>query len=575
MTQFLLETLLWTGALIALVLVLRRPVTRWLGAQAAYALWLLPVARLFMPPIVLPAWLKPEAPLSTGSGSETIAFGGELDAVNGSAVATSLESAVLPGETYQLAAAAESSFLPSPADLVAALLVIWIIGAAVFLARRFVQYHAMRAELLEGSYSVGQSGNVRLVETSAVDGPVAFGVLDKVVALPLDFMISRDRAARDLAIEHELAHHHGHDLLANICVQPLFALHWFNPLGWVGWRALRRDQEAACDARVLASRPKDDRAKYAGVIAELATAANGNTRLALAAPMACPVLGDKSIIHRLRSISMSDISHRRKLTGRALLVGGALTLPLTASISYATAPAPAAPTAPLAMIAPVPPAPPIAPVPPAPISLQAATQASVSVDAETLADVERELDELDAELERAEEEIERELERAEERAEREIEREERRLEKSERSEEREREIRIIRSNSRNISAEAARQARISIQKVRKDFAENGKMRTELRLALAEAHSRKPKVVVDCKGDSSEIAVHETDDKGQTTIFLCRTAIEKTARDSIGYAREAIERDRSMSAGHKAEALRSIDEALRDLDVSISELNVTT
>jgi len=51
--------------------------------------------------------------------------------------------------------------------------------------------------------------------------------------------------------------------------------------------------------------------------------------------MACPVLGDKSIIHRLRSLTMSDISTRRRWAGRSLLLASALALPLTASISYA------------------------------------------------------------------------------------------------------------------------------------------------------------------------------------------------------------------------------------------------
>ena len=47
---FLFDTLLWTGALIALVMVLRRPVARHFGAGAAYALWFLPLARLIVPP---------------------------------------------------------------------------------------------------------------------------------------------------------------------------------------------------------------------------------------------------------------------------------------------------------------------------------------------------------------------------------------------------------------------------------------------------------------------------------------------------------------------------------------------
>ena len=56
---FLFDTLVWTGALIALVMVLRRPVARHFGAGAAYALWFLPLARLVIPPFTLPAWMRP------------------------------------------------------------------------------------------------------------------------------------------------------------------------------------------------------------------------------------------------------------------------------------------------------------------------------------------------------------------------------------------------------------------------------------------------------------------------------------------------------------------------------------
>ncbi|MFM5907931.1 MAG: M56 family metallopeptidase, partial [Novosphingobium sp.] len=180
-----------------------------------------------------------------------------------------------------------------------------------------------------------------------------FGVRDKVIALPMGFMGWHDRTARDLALAHELAHHRGHDLLINMLAQPVLALHWFNPLAWAGWRAMRRDQEAACDARVLAGRGSAVRADYGRLIAGLA----GGPRLALAAPMAGPnflgpVLGEKSIIHRLRSISMPEPTKTRRLAGRSLLIGAALALPLTATIGYAAPETPVPSAAPEAAGAP-------------------------------------------------------------------------------------------------------------------------------------------------------------------------------------------------------------------------------
>ncbi|MFM5932076.1 MAG: M56 family metallopeptidase [Novosphingobium sp.] len=328
MSTFLFDTMLMTGLLIGLVLLLRRPVGRMFGAQAAYALWLLPFLRLLLPPVELPASMAPQA------------------------------DAAVPVETL-VVYAAEPAAIPVEAgfDWAAAGVALWLLGAVAFLAWRTIAYLRMRRELLVDAVAVGEAGPVRLVESPSVSAPVAFGVRDKVIALPMGFMGWHDRTARDLALAHELAHHQGHDLLINMLAQPVLALHWFNPLAWAGWRAMRRDQEAACDARVLAGQGSAVRADYGRLIAGLA----GGPRLALAAPMACPVLGEKSIIHRLRSISMPEPTKTRRLAGRSLLIGAALALPLTATIGYAAPDAPEPPMPPAAPAAPEAPAAPDAP----------------------------------------------------------------------------------------------------------------------------------------------------------------------------------------------------------------------
>lgn len=314
LAAWLLDTLVWTAVLLGLVLVLRRPVARIFGPQLAYSLWLLPFARLLLPPITLPAWMAP-APAEVAA---TAHFGEQR------AVLAELAAAPVP------ATALEPAF-----DWIALLLAAWLCGAVIFLTLRFQAYFKMRDMLLGEAVPVGECGKVRFVETSATAAPLAFGVIDKVVALPPAFMASADKRARDLALEHELSHHRRGDLLVNFVIQPLFALHWFNPLGHAGWRAMRRDQEAACDARVVAKRSPATRAAYGEVIAGFAAGPQLTPKSIGAAPMACPVLGDKSIIQRLRSLNMSEISHRRRLAGRIMIAAGALALPLTASVSYA------------------------------------------------------------------------------------------------------------------------------------------------------------------------------------------------------------------------------------------------
>ena len=322
--DWMVDTFIYTSLLIALVLLVRRPVAQYFGPKIAYALWALPLLRFLMPPIVLPAWM---APAETAPPETAAAMAEPLMVIVSDAPSTL-------GET------AAAGAVPEIGITVTELLIpVWLIGAALFIGWRVREYLQMRRNLLADARPMGEAGKVRLVETPAVSAPVAFGVSDKVVALPVNFMALLDVRARDMAIAHELEHHRGHDLLANIAAQPLLALHWFNPLAWWGWRAMRRDQEAACDARVVAGRARSERAVYAEVIAGFAA----GEHLALAAPMAssmaCPVLGEKSIIHRLRSLTLTDISNRRRRIGIAAITTTALALPLTASISYAQPPA--------------------------------------------------------------------------------------------------------------------------------------------------------------------------------------------------------------------------------------------
>ncbi len=195
MISFLLDTLLATGALIALVLVLRKPVARAFGAQYAYALWLLPLLRFAMPPIWLPA--------SFAAAPETSIAAAAVPAA--ATTTTIIMPAAMPGASAAVVAESAGPSLP----WMELILALWLGGALAFIVWRWIGYRRMRRDLLAEARPVGEVGRIRLVETPAVSAPVAFGVTDKVVALPMFFMAIEDREARDLAIAHELAHHRG------------------------------------------------------------------------------------------------------------------------------------------------------------------------------------------------------------------------------------------------------------------------------------------------------------------------------------------------------------------------------
>ena len=570
--SFAFDTLLWTGALVAAVLVLRRPVSRHFGAEAAYALWALPFVRLVLPPIVLPASIGPQpAPVLLPMGPHTLAETG------GGALLLQPMVASEPTTDWALIG-----------------LVVWLAGVLVFLIRRYALYFAMRRQLLRAGIAVGTRGSVRLIESPATTSPVAFGVIDKVIALPEGFMTDTDATRRDLALEHELAHHRAHDLLANALVQPVFALHWFNPLGWVGWRAMRRDQEAACDARVVARCDARRREAYATTIASFATRPDRHASLALAAPMACPVLGDKSIIHRLRSLTMSDISPRRRIAARTLLIGALAAVPLTASISYAealsvpevptasAAPlAPAAPAAPSALDAPEAPAAPDAPLAPsAPADIARVSMISSGGDGkDRVIRVERKVEKTDSgePTEQTTYTINGREATPEERAE--IEAQIGRMGDLKvdlaglRTE-----LRVMRDSlgedgkqrrKMNVLSEwFGDNGNLQAQKdeLRRVMAERGKIEKETRLAISRATADLRRLRVDCDGSGRTVSEWVGSD-GDAASVLCGSRGLAGAKSAIAQARRMIQRDRALSERERDTALRSLEKAMRGLEAA--------
>lgn len=550
LSAVLLQTLVWTGVLIAAVLLLRRPVARHFGAEAAYALWALPLLRLVVPPVVLPAWMAPKvaAPATPVPA----------DAPPVSDPALLEAAAALPANTLPAAP------IPAPEpgfDLFATLadwpfaemlLAVWLGGSAVFLALRFAAYFSLRDQLLKGGRELGRARGllgipVRLVETPATLAPLAMGVLDPVIALPPGFLALHDRRARDLALAHELAHHRGGDLLVNILVQPLFALHWWNPLGRYGWLALRRDQEAACDARVMARRGALEKAAYAALIARFAAAPGTAHTAALTAPMACPVLGEKSIIHRLRSLAMSDLSPRRRMAGRALLGAGLLALPLTASITYAASES--------VLEAPEAPEPPAPPVPPSPPEAPAAPEAP---DAPSVVVVDPDAPQAPGES------------RVTERVWRDAEGKERRVKIVTRSrtdgEALARDLEGVEGLSKAEREEMLAEVRAGLAEADRALADLPRIialaRAEAASAQAEARASaaaRPRVIVRQACDQSGEEVSETTSKdGVQIVSICQKRIHASAVMGLKEARAEIAADKDIPEETRKQLLRTLD-----------------
>ena len=212
------------------VLLLRKLLQRWLGAEIAYRLWMVvPLAAIvavFSPPQFAPA----PTPIIGTSFSATPVM------------------QILP----------RPEWIASNADLW--LLGVWAIGLLALIAvlvwqqRRYIARMRLQPRP-DGSWRSGSNDAV----------PALLGVLRPRLVLPEAFEADYSDAEQRLVIAHERMHQQRRDPWALVGCAALRALFWFNPLLHLAAGCFRRDMEFACDAAVLRRYP-DQRRLYAAAL---------------------------------------------------------------------------------------------------------------------------------------------------------------------------------------------------------------------------------------------------------------------------------------------------------------------
>lgn len=220
LTPLLLRAALFGSLAILVLLVLRRPLRRWLGASLAYQAWLLV-------PIVAAASLLPGR------------------------AGPALQSVQVLRPAQALAAHITTPPQSGQAD---ALLVAWACGAAA-MALWFVL--GQRAFLRKAG-PLARLGAVYVSAGGA--GPASVGLFRPRIVVPHDFATRYSPSAQALIIAHEQVHIDRGDAGANLAAALFQCLFWFDPLVHLGARCFRQDQELACDAAVMQRHPHQRRA---------------------------------------------------------------------------------------------------------------------------------------------------------------------------------------------------------------------------------------------------------------------------------------------------------------------------
>lgn len=308
MSQWIVETMIATTLLMIAVLLLRGPVARIAGARAAYLLWAAPALRMVLPP--LPEhWfgIAPALPQTTSFVSPDFVSDATVIAAGASSPAPAIAEAAGGGAAWLGFA-----------------LFAWLGGAVLFFGWHWLAYRRFASAIHADAEPIGEGNRIPVAASAAISSPVALGIFGRRVFVPADFLHRFDAAEQRLALAHEYAHHKRGDLAVNLGALAMLALHWFNPVAHIAHRAFRLDQEAACDALVLANASPDERHAYGTALYKSAT---GPVPLAV-----CAMATKGQLKARLKRIVAGAWRNERVASGLAFgslaVLGG---LALTAS----------------------------------------------------------------------------------------------------------------------------------------------------------------------------------------------------------------------------------------------------
>ncbi|WP_271007537.1 M56 family metallopeptidase [Paucibacter sp. B51] len=294
------------------VLLLRRPLRAWLGAQGQYSLWALP-------PLMALALAAAPGLAAQASGAEAL----QLPAV---VMVLQAWSEPARGLWQAIAHAWLAASHPVAAP---ALLLAWAVGVLGLGLWAGVQHRVYRRRLRPGP---------GLWWAPAGSSPALLGCWRPRLVLPQDFVQRFSAEERELVLAHEQGHAARHDNALRALAWALAALQWFNPLVWLALPRLRQDQELACDAQVLARRP-EAWPVYAQALLKAQGLSSAVPPLATAWQSTHPLIERIAMLKKMNRLSLasstsSPASHLRRHGGLALALSLAVaSLGVSAALS--------------------------------------------------------------------------------------------------------------------------------------------------------------------------------------------------------------------------------------------------
>ncbi len=286
----LLEMSISAGALILIVMILRRNAWWNLAKQTVMMLWLVVLFRLLLPGSL---------PIRKGIVSPIFCI---LRRTGIGQTETGASDAAGTGAAAGLSKAASFGRGVYPPDLRQAAVWIWLIlaaGVGIYFIRAFYREYrllaealplkstvdsaSMQAQILEARNTARrlagismQRHDIQILVHDRIRSPLVFGVIKQKIIIPKSFCLLEPTQMQQILV-HEMVHIRRFDNFWKLLSAAALCMHWFKPAVWLMYVLFARDMELSCDERVLSVHGSQGRQEYAMTLLALAQNQTGTT----------------------------------------------------------------------------------------------------------------------------------------------------------------------------------------------------------------------------------------------------------------------------------------------------------
>ncbi|CAB1247209.1 membrane hypothetical protein [Clostridiaceae bacterium BL-3] len=156
---------------------------------------------------------------------------------------------------------------------------LWLTVSIIFLVYHIISYFAFNNKIKHFIYDVSDNNTkniylkllkemhikkkISLKYCTAISTPLGIGIFNARIVIP---NVSYDAHALKYILKHELMHYKRHDIIYKVVILITLAVHWFNPLIYIMFKAINNDCELSCDKAVLKKSNVKERKLYASTL---------------------------------------------------------------------------------------------------------------------------------------------------------------------------------------------------------------------------------------------------------------------------------------------------------------------